>query len=277
MSDWWEAAPRASDYAGSGTPQPTAAPAASPSSAPAGGNWWDAAPTAEQISGGAEFRAGSGYETRPGIGPGGVIERPEYFASNLAVARASLAPNVQDQIKRYAEHFNVPTGNFGVVNGQLVRYVPEANAYAAVVPTFRAAHGPGEYLRAALGQSAASFGPTLPQAAGMTVGTIMGPTGASIPMAAIAAGLTDWARQAVDKVLAGEDAIPFAGADYDYLNMGGHAFQAGTSQAIAVGVNRLLTGAGPEGLSSADKARLASEVEKQKWAALDAEAEAGGI
>jgi hypothetical protein len=206
----------------------------------------------------------------------GIIERPELAAPNLVIARSSLAVDPKDQIKRYAAHFNTPESYFGVVDGEIVRWVPEENAFAKVVPTIGGQESIGGKIKAGISQTAAGAGPALPGVAATVAGTITGPSGASIPIAAVTAGLTDWARQAVDKVLAGEPAVPFAGAEYDYLNMFGHAGLAAGGQGIAVGLNSWLT-RNPMGIEAFDRLNALDKVEQAKWAALEGEAMARGV
>ncbi len=216
----------------------------------------------------------------PGKGAGatGIADDPALGADFGTIARAYLAPKDEDKIKRFAEHFGVPTNYFGTINGEIVRWVPERNLIAKVVPTMGAQTGVGDTLSAFGSQYASGMGPSAPQVAGGIAGAATAGSGpVSIGAATVAAGLTDWARQALDKVIAGEDAVPFAGADYDFLNMAGHGALAAGGQAMALGVNRLLQGGAPLGVSEADRARIVSQVEKQKWAALEAEAEARGV
>ena len=206
----------------------------------------------------------------------GIVDDPALAAPNFTIARASLAPNVQDQIKRYSAHFNQPVSEFGVVGGDIVRWVPEKNVFAKVAPTIGGQTTVGGKILAAIPQSAAAAGPLLPSIVGGAAGTAMGPTGLSVPVAAIAAGLTDWARQALDKVLAGEPAVPFAGADYDLMNMAGQAALAGGGQGIAFGLTKWLT-RNPMGIEIYDRVHLANRAEQAKWAALAAEAQARGV
>lgn len=207
----------------------------------------------------------------------GIIEREHLTAPNLLIARASLAPDVKDQIRTYSEHFGVPPEYFGVVNGEVVRWVPEENAYAKVVPTIGGGQGVGGKALGVLGQMAEGFGPALPSAAATVTGAATGPTGLSIPVAGFTAGLTDWARQAVDKALRGDPLVPFGQGDsYDYWNMAGHAGLAMGSQAIAVGVNKLLTN-NPMGVEAFDRINAMDQVEKAKWAAIDQEAKSRGV
>lgn len=213
-----------------------------------------------------EFRA---TDKPPGRG---IIERKELVAPNLLIARASLAPDVKDQIRTYSQHFGVPENHFGVVEGEIVRWVPEENAFAKVVPTIGGASGVGGTARGVLGQAAEGFGPSLPGAAATITGAAAGPTALSILIAGGTAFLADWARQAVDKALRGDELVPFGQGDtYDYWNMGGHAGLAMGAQAIGVGVNRLLTN-NPMGVEAYDRIKAMDALEKAKWEAIEQEA-----
>jgi hypothetical protein len=259
VTDWW------SEITTTDTPTPATAQPREQKT-----DWWREVTTspAQPELRAAPFKAGGGAT--------GVVDKPELGAPNLVNARASLAVDPKDQIKRYAEHFQQPEGHFGVINGEIVRWVPEENAFAKVVPSMGGQSGVGDTIRAGIAQSAAAAGPTAPQLTGTIAGVIMGPTGASIPVSAVVAGLTDWSRQALDKVLSGEPAVPFAGADYDYMNMAGHATMVGAGQAIAVGLNRLLT-RNPMGIEAFDRVKASDQVDQAKWLALEQEAEARGV
>ena len=261
MTDWWSELTATDPAPATATPAARGRPKT---------DWWREVTTdgAQPELRAAPFKAGGG--------PTGIKDDPRLGAPNLVSVRASLAVDPKDQIKRYAEHFQQPEGHFGVINGEIVRWVPEENAFAKVVPTMGGQSGVGRTIQAGIAQTAAGAGPTAPQVAGTVAGVIMGPTGASIPVSAVVAGLTDWSRQALDKVLAGEPAVPFAGADYDYMNMAGHAATIGVGQAIAVGLNRLLT-RNPMGVEAFDRVKASDQVDQAKWLALEQEAEARGV
>src|SRR5262249_34234867 len=55
-----------------------------------------------------------------------------YAAPASAIARASFAPGIDTQIKRYAEHFNQPVTDFSIHGDRIVRKVPETGTYAFV-------------------------------------------------------------------------------------------------------------------------------------------------
>ena len=221
---------------------------------------------------GQELRA----PERPHVMGTGLIDDPEFGAPSLMIARASLAPDVKDQIKRYAEHFNQPETEFGVVDGEIVRFVPERNAFAKVVPTIGGQESAGDIFQGFARQTASGLGPALPQGAATVAGVATAPTGGSIPAIGGVAFVTDWARQAIDKLLAGEPLVPFAGAEYDYANMAGHGALAMGGQAVGVGIGRMLT-KNPMGIEAWERQRAMDIVEQARWRALDEEAKRRGI
>lgn len=214
--------------------------------------------------------------TAKGNFPSGVADRLDLAAPNLVIGRASLAPNPEDQIKRYAEHFNAPTKYFGIVDGEIVRWVPEEGVYAKVVPTMGGQTGFSDTALAGISQTAAGAGPAAPQVAGLVTGVYAGPTGASVPLASGAAALTDWARQALDKAIAGEPLNPFDGADYNVGSIAGQAAEAGLGQLIGVGVTKYLN-RNPIYIQESDRLATANKADQMKWQALEAEAERRGV
>jgi hypothetical protein len=159
-------------------------------------DWW-----AEMLGSGEELRAGPPMKPNQGKGASvtGIADDLSLAASNLAIARASLALKDEDKIKRYAEHFGVPTSYFGTIDGEIVRWVPERNVIAKVVPTMRAQWSFGEVVDASYKQFGSNLGPLLPTAAATGVGVLTAPTGWSIPLAGVAAGFPDWVRRALSR------------------------------------------------------------------------------
>lgn len=251
---------------------PVAAPTAAASTVPATAEppmphnvdmppGWTLDPNAQQF-------VSSGAGARP---PKAIIDDPKYGASNLMIARASLAPDVNDQIKRYADHFGVDTNQFGVVNGEIVRWLPQENAYAKVVPTIGAGTGVLDKAARTLPQSASGLGPALPQAAGTAAGALSAPLGLpSVGIAAGAAGVTDFARQATDRWLAGEP------LNTDWLNVGGQAALAAVGQGVGVGAAKLLT-SNPLSVGTYDRLKAIDPRVQQAATDLEADAKARGV
>lgn len=135
--------------------------------------------------------------------------------------RAGMAGNTKDQIKRYSERTGIPVNKFGTINGEIVFW--DGKAYIPVVPNVGEGDSiANEFMR--VGENVFSATPkAVPSVVGGTVGTLMGPTGASIPAAGVAAGATNAGIQYLDKALAGEetDIDPWSVAGDTALNMGG--------------------------------------------------------
>lgn len=211
----------------------------------------------------------------------GILDDPQYAAPNLTIARASLAPDVNDQIKRYAFHFGVPTSHFGVANGEIVRYIPEKNALAKVVPTVGGDDGLLDKAARAVPYSASRLGPALPMVTGTAAGAAMGPTGASIPAVGAVSTVTDLARQGIDKGIAryvegSNTDNPLAGGSYDYLNALGHGAMNAGGQALGAGAARLLN-RNPLAVGAYDRVAAQDPGQIAATADLEAKAKAQGI
>jgi hypothetical protein len=133
------------------------------------------------------------------------------------IARASLAPDPQVQIKRYAEAFKQPETDFGIVGDHIVRKVPGTDQYARVQPSVRGAKGPIEAAERAMDWVASGAGPIIPAAtstAGAALGALAGIESGPGALATAALGgtaggsLGEIARQKLDAALApkGEEA-----------------------------------------------------------------------
>lgn len=166
---------------------------------------------------------------------GPIVDQPMRGASPLTAARASLAPDPQDQIRRFAaaRFPNLPLDEavrrYGVVDGNIV-YADEKGQYVREIPSVTGASGPFDALVRLAPWLASQAGPAIPAVAGAGAGALAGPTGTSIPVAGLAAGGADVARQALDRALAGEP------LDIDYLNAAGQGALAGAGQAVGMGL-----------------------------------------
>ncbi len=151
-----------------------------------------------------------------------------HAASAGTIARASLPPDPQVQIKRYAEAFNQPPSDFGVVGDHIVRKLPGTNdQFARVEPSvFHGATGPLDMAERAMRWVAGGAGPAIPavaSGAAATAAAILATpetAGAGALPAAMAAGAGgasagEIARQKLDAALApkGEE------APMDYKNV----------------------------------------------------------
>jgi hypothetical protein len=227
-----------------------------------------AAPAPKQTGDGTFLTQGNSKPLRS------TIDDPAYAAPNLTIARASLAPDVNDQIKRYADYFGIDPKYFGVVNGEIVRWVPEQNAYAKVVPTIGGGTGFADKAERALPYTASGFGPALPGIGGGIAGAVSGPGPQSIGAAGMGAFATDLGRQWLDRLLAGETQP--GQFNLDLKNSFGQGLLAAGGQALGVGVNRLLT-TNPLGVDAFDRAAALDPVRRQAAVDLANDARARGI
>lgn len=211
-------------------------------------------------------------------GYGGVVDDPERGASLATIARASLAPDVQDQMRRYAAarfpglSVDEAVKRYGIdrdgniifadpVTGQLVREVPTVGRGEGIADKFMRA---GRWV-------ASGAGPALPGVAAGVVGALTGPTGGSIPMAGLAAGAADVVRQAADRYLAGEDLTRV-----DPWNAAGQAVMNAAGQAVGVGINKALQ-RNPLGVQPYDRLKARDPAEQQQWRNLYDEAKSRGV
>lgn len=242
---------------------PVPKPAQKSSGPPGGGSYMDLlfGPNAQ------EMRAappGVKFRDRP------VADEVAGGASPLQAATASLAPDVKGQIKLYAKQMGIPEDRFGVLDGNIVYWDQDAQTIRRVVPSvFKG--GLVETIGRIAPWLGSQFGPSIPQAAGAITGTVMGPTGASIPAAAAAAGAADVGRQAAANYLIGDDE-----RGIDWANAGGQAAMAGAGQGAAYGINRAIS-RNPLGVSTADRVAARDPARIAQSQALEAEARARGV
>ncbi|MBM3549660.1 MAG: hypothetical protein FJX54_22200 [Alphaproteobacteria bacterium] len=203
-------------------------------------------------------------------------DSPDKAAPALAAARASLAPDEKDQIKRYAAQMfpdmplEIAVRRFGVVDGNIV-YADEEGNYNRVTPSVAGSTGVLDAAKRVGKWAAAQIGPSIPAAAGMTVGAATVPSGASIPLAAGAAGGADIVRQMVDRLLAGEDVT-----DVDLTNALGHALTEGAGQGVAVGGVKLFN-RNPLKIEKYDRLQALDPAKRAEIEILEKEAKKRGI
>lgn len=219
-----------------------------------------------------EVTAGSGatLSAGPSRMPAPLGDTLDKSAGFWTTARASLAPDVKDQIKRFAAGMGIPENRFGVIDGNIV-YTDEEGSPHRVTPSVMGARGVGDAFMRLGRNAAAQIGPSIPQAAAGGVGVLMGPTGASIPAAGAAAAVTDVARQAVDKFIAGERP-----GDIDYLNAAGQGVLGATGQGAAVGVTRALS-RNPLGVNAFDRTAALDPARRAEIERIETEARTRGI
>jgi hypothetical protein len=199
---------------------------------------------------------------------GDTLDKSAPFWTTL---RASLAPDVKDQIKRFASSMGIPEQRFGVIDGNIV-YADDKGDINRVTPSvFENARGPLDAFMRAGRWAASGFGPSIPQAAAGVVGTMMGPTPASIPAAGAVAAGTDVVRQGVDRAIAGESVF-----NIDPLNAAGQGALGMIGQGGAVGVIKALS-RNPLGVSAYDAAKALDPNQQKLVSDLMAEAQRRGI
>lgn len=221
-------------------------------------------------------------------GYGSVVDDPERGASLATIARASLAPDVKDQMRRYAaaRFPGIPVDEavkrYGIDrDGNIIFADPVTGQLVREVPTIGRGEGLGDKFMRLGHQAASGAGAFIPATAAGVVGAMMGPTGTSIPAAGVAAGVADVARQTLDRALAGEEVtragpfgLPIPNADY--LNAAGHVVMNAGGQAAGVGINKLLQ-RNPLGVQPYDRLKARDPAEQQRWNELYAEAKRRGI
>jgi hypothetical protein len=140
-----------------------------------------------------------------------------HAASPAVIARASLPPDMDIQIKRYAETFKQSPKDFGVVGDHIIRKIPGTNQYARVEPSVRGATGPIDAAERAFNWVAGGAGQAIPAVTsgiGAVIGGVAGIETGPGALASAAAGggaggaLGEIARQKLDAALApkGEEA-----------------------------------------------------------------------
>ena len=164
---------------------------------------------------------GANPTPKAGSTPNAALDDIAHAAGAGTIARASLAPDVKVQMQRYAEAFKQPLSDFGLVDGNIIRKVPETGQYARVqasVAGSSASH-PLEAAERAMDWVAGGTGQAIPAvtsaALAALAGTLATPEtlGAGTLPAAMAGGtagaaLGETARQKLDALLApkGEEA-----------------------------------------------------------------------
>ena len=224
-----------------------------------------------------EVRSGNAGPMPPVTSPA-IIDDRDRGASLATIARASLAPNTDDQIRRFAaaRFPSLPVDEavkrYGVDrDGNIIYSDPVTGQLVREVPTIGRGEGIGEKFMRAGSQIASGAGPAIPAVAAGVVGAMTGPTGASIPAAGLAAGAADAGRQAIDRYFANEDP-----SKIDWGNVAGQAALNAGGQALGVGMNKLLQ-RNPLGVQQYDRLTARDPVEQQRWADLYAEARRRGV
>lgn len=208
---------------------------------------------------------------------GGIVDEPDRGASLATIARASLAPDTQDQIRRFAaaRFPSLPVDEavkrYGVDrDGNIIFADPVTGQLVREVPTIGRGEGLGDKFMRAGYQVASGAGPAIPAVAAGVAGAVTGPTGSSIPIAGLAAGGADYARQVVDRYFAGE-ANPFSIGYKGALNVAGQAALNAAGQGAGVLINKVAQ-RNPLGVQPYDRLKARDPAEQQRWRELYDEA-----
>lgn len=212
---------------------------------------------------------------------GRVVDDPERGAGFWTTARASLAPDVNDQIKRFAaaRFPDMPVEEavkrYGILDGQIVFSDPKSGQVVREVSSLVGAINPVDAFNRLGRQVASQAGPTIPAVTG-ALGGAMGSGGGSIPLAAVGGAVGDTGRQMLDRWLAGESLT-----DIDWGNVAGQAALQGGGQAVGLGVAKGIEYVGgkrnPLGASITDRLKINDPAAMSKWAELQDEAKSRGV
>lgn len=184
----------------------------------------------------------AGKVSAPGATQANPLDDTAHAAGAGTIARASLAPDPQVQLKRYAEAFKQPLSDFGIVGDHIVRRIPNTDQYARVQPSVRGAEGPIDAAERAFDWVASGAGPAIPAiasgagaAAAGIAGLVSGPGALAAAAAGGAGGAAsgEIARQKLDAVLApkGEE------TPMDYGNVGWQALAGAAGPLVGKGLS----------------------------------------
>lgn len=173
-----------------------------------------------------------------------VAKEPEYgndsahYASPGQIARASLAPDPNVQVKRYAAMFKQPPEDFKVVSGDKIVRKAQDGTWNYVEPSGVMANlkSPGRLAASGAGQAIPMAAGTAGTMAGAALGIESGPgavaTAAGFGAAGAASG--EVYRQELDKKVADDPDTPI-----DWGNVGWQALQGGITEPVGKAVGAL--------------------------------------
>lgn len=160
-----------------------------------------------------------------------IVDDPDRSVPLFTLIKAGAFPDEKKQIKFLAQETGIPENRWGVIDGNVIYIDDRTGDIVRAVPSVANASGPVDLWHRFSKWAASQVGPSVPTAVGGAAGTAMGPTPASIPVAAGAAGVADIARQAVGNAMLDEPL-----SDIDYLNAAGQAAMGGVGQGVGMGV-----------------------------------------
>lgn len=207
-----------------------------------------------------------------------IVDDMSRGADFLTTMRASLAPDDNDKIRRFAAvrfpgmPIDDAVKRYGIIDGEIVYADPGTGQPVKEVATIGSGSGALDTFRRAGQQVASGVGPALPAVAGTVGGVLAIPAGGvlSSGAAGVAAGGTDIARQALDKALAGEP------IDIDWWNSLGHGVQNSIAQALGVlGVKAFTRN--PLGVGATDRMTAIDPAKRAEWEALHKDASDQGV
>ena len=235
-----QAAPTAGRWSDRAATPPAGTPAQpAGGAAPPAGRWSDRMLTGQDAPT-QEVRTSTRGAPERGPIVGDDASRGAGIATQL---RASLAPQVNDQIRRFAAArfpdmpIDQAVRRYGVVDGNIV-YADNDGRIWRETPSVSGGNGVADTAGRVMAWLASGVGSNLPQAAGAVAGALtapLSPAGA-VPVAGAVAGGVDLVRQAVDRALAGESA-----GNLDYGNAALHGVQAAAGQGATAAITRAAT------------------------------------
>lgn len=170
-------------------------------------------------------------------------EELPYAANQRQIARASLAPDPQTQIKRYAQSFGQPESDFSMHGDRIIRKVPQTDRYTYVEPSVSAQSGlldkakaAGDWMASGAGQAIPMMGGATGAAVGALAGIESGPgalaTGAAAGAAGAASG--EVLRQKLDTESANDPDTPI-----DWGNVAWQAVQGAAIEPVNMAIGAL--------------------------------------
>lgn len=163
-----------------------------------------------------------------------IADDPKRAVPLSVVLKSAFFPDEEKKLRYFAQETGIPRERWGVVDGNIVYADPTTNRYVRAIPSVSKAQNPIDLWQRATKWAADQVGSTVPGAVGGAAGVMAGPTPASIPIAAAAAGGTDVARQAVGNMMLKDQPI----SDIDWLNVLGQGAMSAGPQTLASGTMR---------------------------------------
>lgn len=226
---------------------------------------------ASLLSGGAEMRAQPAGTRMPRADAPSVVDTFAASAPFGAQVAGGMTPDVNKQIRIYANQMGIPETKFGVIDGNVVYHDDASGEIRRVTPSVAGATGPGDAVMRALQWIGSQLGPSIPGAVGAVTGIMTAPKAGGVPGAAAGAAAGDVVRQGIGNYLAGSSV-----SDLDGWNVAGQAAMGGAGQAGGALVTRAFQ-RNPLGVQAFDRAAARDPAKVAESEALVREARARGV